>query len=104
MSDLVENVVSEVQSMVSGKSGKKKKKGAKKGGDPTMNLLLLAGAVGIGYLVYKNSSGPSPGVGVAPVGTGVVVPVATPPSDNPDFISAGSPGPIVHQEFEAVYF
>lgn len=104
MADIVDNVVGELQSMASGKSGKKKKKGAKKGSDPTMNILLAAGVIGVGYLIYKNSSGSSSGIGAPVVGVGAISAPAPVVPDNPDTIAASSAGPVTHYELEAVYF
>lgn len=93
MADIVDNIVGEIQNVASGKSGKKKKKGAKKGGDPTMSILLAAGVVGIGYLIYKNSSGSQSGSGAPVVGAGTIASIASTPVTSYS-LSADAGGPI----------
>lgn len=105
MSDIVDGIVSEVQSMASGKSKKGKKKGAKKGGDPMMNLLIAAGVVGVGYLIYKNSSGSASGSGDSGV-SGIIVPNQTSLQATVPAMAAGAEGPepVYTASVEAVYF
>lgn len=103
MADLVDNVVNEMQNMVSGKSGKKKKGKGKKGDDTLRNLLILGAVAGVGYLIYKKNDTDDRSIipGSLP-GSVTQGPLATEVTTYS--LSAGAGGPLVPEQAFQVYF